>query len=209
MKNKIIFSIFFALMVQGCTMQQATVNEAVATNTTEASLLMEPRWASFFSGHDLDSFVFIGDDQWSITDNYVEATSGNPKFLVTTSSFRDIEIYAEFWTSPEANSGIFIRCQDINNIAAGTCYEVNIFDQRPDQSYRTGGIVNFAAPMAQQDAANRWNTYRIISEGERIVVYLNDELMVDIQDDAFFSGPIAFQWSAGTVRFRNIRFRPL
>jgi hypothetical protein len=33
--------------------------------------------------------------------------------------------------------------------------------------------------------------------------------MVDINDSEFAAGPIAFQWGAGTVRFRNIRLQPL
>ena len=170
---------------------------------------IDESWTSFFSGENLNQFTFIGDAEWEIIDNYVEAVDGLPKFLVTNSAFRDIELYAEFWTSPNANSGIFVRCQDIHNIAAGTCYEVNIFDQRPDQRYRTGGIVNFAEPMGFQNAANQWNQFLIRIVGNHTEVYLNDELMIDMEDDTFFAGPIAYQWSAGTVRFRNLWFRVL
>jgi hypothetical protein len=201
--------IIFLVLLQACTNMDYASPSALSTNTNDATPSEGPHWTSLFSGQDLNSFIFIGDDQWDITDDYVEASAGQPKFLVTKGSFRDIEIYAEFWSSPEANSGIFIRCQDVTSIAAANCYEVNIYDQRPDQAYRTGGIVNFSEPLAFRNAANQWNTFRIISEAEHIMVYLNGELMADIEDDAFFSGPVAFQWTAGTVRFRNLRFRPL
>ena len=83
------------------------------------------------------------------------------------------------------------------------------FDQRPDQTYRTGAIVNFAEPMAQIDAANQWNTFDIVMDGDHLMVTMNGTLMVDTRDSSFAAGPIAFQWSAGTVRVRNLRLRPL
>ena len=102
-----------------------------------------------------------------------------------------------------------MRCQDASQPGAATCYEVNIFDQRPDQTYRTGGIVDFAEPLAQLDAANQWNTFDIVMDGDHLVVTMNGELMVDTRDSTFAAGAIGFQWSAGTVRFRNLRIRPL
>ena len=49
---------------------------------------------------------------------------------------------------------MFIRCQDPKTITAMNSYEVNIFDKRPDQSYRTGGIVDVAKPAS--DGQDRW-----------------------------------------------------
>jgi hypothetical protein len=46
-------------------------------------------------------------------------------------------------------------------ISATNAYEVNIFDKRPDPSYRTGAIVNVAKPLAMvARAANgtRWSS---------------------------------------------------
>lgn len=179
------------------------------SETVAHSLVYDTTWVNLFAGHDLSQFVEVGGPEWEIVDDYVEATSGEAGFLVTRGQYGDVQLQAEFWTSADANSGIFMRCQDPDQPGAATCYEVNIFDQRPDQTYRTGGIVDFAEPMAQMDAADRWNTFDIIMDGNHLVVRMNDTLMVDTTDDAFAVGPIGFQWSAGTVRFRNIRLRPL
>ncbi|MDH3420101.1 MAG: DUF1080 domain-containing protein [Gammaproteobacteria bacterium] len=179
------------------------------SSTVTYSLINEPTWVNLFAGHDLSQFNEVGGPEWRIVDDYVEATSGEAGFLVTRGSYGNVQVQLEFWTSPDANSGIFMRCQDANQPGAATCYEVNIFDQRPDQSYRTGGIVDFAEPMAQMDAADRWNTFDIVMDGDHLVVHMNDTLMVDTTDDSFAVGPIGFQWSAGVVRFRNIRLRPL
>jgi hypothetical protein len=178
-------------------------------DTVTYSLANEPTWATLFAGHDLSQFNEVGGPNWQIVDDYVEATSGEPGFLVTRGQYGDVQVSAEFWTSPDANSGIFMRCQDAAQPGAATCYEVNIFDQRPDQTYRTGSIVNFAEPLAQLDAANQWNTFDIVMDGDHLVVTMNDTLMVDTRDSTFAAGAIGFQWSAGTVRFRNLRIRPL
>ena len=179
------------------------------SSTVTYSLINEPTWVNLFAGQDLTQFNEVGGPEWHIVDDYVEATSGEAGFLVTRGSYGNVQVQLEFWTSPDANSGVFMRCQDGSQPGAATCYEVNIFDQRPDQTYRTGGIVDFAEPMAQMDAADRWNTFDIIMDGDHLVVRMNDALMVDTTDDTFAVGPIGFQWSAGTVRFRNIRLHPL
>lgn len=180
------------------------------SSTVTYSLINEPTWVNLFAGHDLTQFIEVGGADWNIVDDYVEATSGTEGgFLVTRGSYGNVQLQAEFWTSPEANSGIFMRCPSADEIGATTCYEVNIFDQRPDPTYRTGAIVNFAEPLVQMDAANRWNTFDIVMDGDHLVVRMNDTLTVDTNDPTLERGVIGFQWGAGVVRFRNIRLRPL
>lgn len=180
------------------------------SSTVTYSLINEATWVNLFAGHDLSQFIEVGGADWNIVDDYVEATSGTGTgFLVTRGAYGDVQLQAEFWTSPDANSGIFMRCPSADGVSDTACYEVNIFDQRPDQTYRTGGIVHLAAPMAQMDAADRWNTFDIIMDGDHLVVRMNDTLMVDMNDSMIERGVIAFQWGSGTVRFRNIRLRPL
>ena len=65
-------------------------------------------------------------------------------FLVSKESYTDFEIKVEFWSSDGGNSGVYMRCMDGTKITDKTCYEANVFDKRPDQSGRTGGIPNFA-----------------------------------------------------------------
>ena len=97
----------------------------------------------------------------------------------------------------------------IRRTARRTCYEVNIFDQREDQTYRTGGIVNFAAPDAQIDAGGQWNSYEIRAEGPRLHITLNGTVTVDFEDDTYAEGPFTLQYGSGVVRFRNVRIQTL
>jgi hypothetical protein len=130
-------------------------------------------------------------------------------FLVTPVSYTDFQITADFWVTDDANSGIFIRCSDPKTITAMNAYEVNIYDKRPDQSYRTGGIVDVAKPMAMVNTGGKWNTIDVTARGTKLTVLINNMKMVDVDDKKFASGPIALQYGAGTVKFKNVRLRRL
>lgn len=165
-------------------------------------------WTALFDGTSLDGWRVLGDANWQLGDGAVSATSGSG-FLVSEESYGDFELSLEFWVDEPANSGVFIRCSDPDNITDRNCYEVNIYDTRPDQTYRTGGIVHIAAPSAVIDAGGQWNSYRITARGSRLVVVLNGTQTVDTRDEQFANGPFALQYGAGTVGFRNVRIRPL
>jgi len=163
-------------------------------------------WTVLFDGKTLDRWTPIGTANWRLADGAVEANMGTG-FLVSKESYTDFELKAEFWTDPDANSGIFIRCSNPMEITAMNAYEVNIFDKRPDPAYRTGAIVNVAKPKVMIDAGNKWNTMEITAKGPRMTVTLNGMQTVDAEDRTHPRGPIALQYGAGTVKFRNVQIR--
>jgi hypothetical protein len=164
-------------------------------------------WTNLFDGTSMSQWKSIGEAEWHIIDGAIQPDAGKSGFLVSMESYGDFELRAEFWVSPDANSGIFVRCEDSTQVTAMNAYEVNIFDTRPDQTYRTGGIVDVAKPMSVVTTGNRWNIYEISAKGSRLVVRLNGLPMVDVQDTKHARGPIALQAGAGTVRFRRIQIR--
>ncbi len=103
-------------------------------------------------------------------------------YLVSKDPYKDFQIRAEFWTDEEANSGIFIRCEETKKIDSKVCYEVNIFDKRPDPSYGTGAIVDVGKVDPMPKAAGKWNTYEITAQGPHFIVVLNGQKTVDAQD---------------------------
>ena len=165
-------------------------------------------WVTLFDGSHLNSFNLVGNANWKLGDGMVEATSGSG-YLVTKDSYGDFELRVEFWVDEGANSGVYMRCQDAIKITDMTCYEANIFDKRPDQSGRTGAIVHIAKPLAVVDAGGKWNTYEIALKGPQLTVRLNGTLTAQGEDKKLTSGPIALQYAAGTVRFRNVQIRRL
>ena len=165
-------------------------------------------FTTLFDGSNLDNFNPLGDANWELADGAVQADSGSG-FLVTKESYADFELTLEFWVDEPANSGIFIRCADGMMVTDRNSYEVNIYDTRADQTYRTGGIVHIAAPASTIMTGGKWNTYEITARGSRLHVTLNGEEMVDIEDTQFAEGPIALQYGLGVVKFRNVRIREL
>jgi 3-keto-disaccharide hydrolase len=194
--------------------EQAPPQPAHETNVTGERMAASPSTSvTLFQGMSLEGWEQVGDANWHLVDGYVEADSG-AGFLVTPGAYSDFNLRVEFWTDEPANSGVFIRCSNAEEPSADNCYEVNIYDRRPDQTYRTGAIVNVAEPMTQVDAANQWNTYEIRAEGSHLTVRLNGMLTVDTQDGKHASGPIGLQYGAGVdgkgvVRFRNVQLTPL
>ena len=159
----------------------------------------------------LDNFNRVGDANWSAIDGAIQATAGgkDPAYLVTKGSYTNFVLRAEFWASDDANSGIFLRCKDPSAIGDETCYEANIFDQRPDPTYGTGAIVKVAAVSPMPKAGGKWNVYEITATGKRLSVVLNGVKTVDIEDGKLASGPVALQWGRGTIKFRKLEITPL
>ena len=159
----------------------------------------------------LENFNRVGEANWSGIDGAIQATQGgkDPAYLVTKVSYTDFVIRAEFWASDDANSGIFFRCQNPAVITDETCYEANIFDQRPDPTYGTGAIVKVAAVSPMPKAGGKWNTYEITARGKRLTLVLNGVKTVDVEDAKLASGPFALQWGRGTIKFRKVEITPL
>jgi hypothetical protein len=172
----------------------------------------EDNWIALIDGaNGMENFNIVGNANWSATDGTIQATEGpGGSFLVTKESYGDFMLRVEFWVSDDANSGIYMRCQDANTITDRSCYEANIFDQRPDLTFGTGGIVHIA-PVAEPfpKAGGQWNTYEIMLQGEHLMVTLNGVETAHAMDSQFASGPIALQWARGTVRFRSVQIQPL
>ena len=156
----------------------------------------------------LSQWTELGDANWSLNDGVLAADSG-AGFLVSNETFDNFELTLEFFPGTATNSGVFMRCQNPAEITDKTCYEANIFDTRPDQTFRTGGIVNFAPPAKVIDSEGQWNTYEITADGPHLTVKLNGETTVDVEDEALASGPIALQYGAGSIKFRNVQIRKL
>jgi hypothetical protein len=184
----------------------STVACSPGEERTQGAVAPAAEWRTLFDGTSLAGWTQVGDANWQLTEGAIAADSGTG-FLLTSASYADFDLDLEFWVTPDANSGVFIRCANPGEIGAATCYEVNIFDQRPDPTYRTGGIVEVAAPKVMLETGDQWNHYEISAHGSHLVVKLNGQTTVDTNDDKLAGGPFALQYGAGRVMFRNVRIR--
>ncbi|QDM14635.1 DUF1080 domain-containing protein [Tardiphaga sp. vice352] len=178
----------------------------------QPALSQSDGWVTLLDSSKMGDWDRVADANWEMKDGALVAdklAGKDPAYLVSKTSYKDFQIRAEFWTDEAANSGIFIRCANPKVIGANTCYEVNIFDKRPDPSYGTGAIVDFAKVNPMPKAAGKWNTYEITAKGPKLTVILNGEKTADIEDSKFADGPIALQYGSGVVKFRKVQIKPL
>jgi len=170
-------------------------------------------WITLIDGATgLENWNRVGDANWRAAEGAIQAdqkTEQASSFLVSKNSYADFQIRVEFWASDDANSGIYMRCADPKTPTDKTCYEANIFDQRPDPTYGTGAIVHIAAVSPMPKAGGKWNTYDITVKGTRLTVTLNGVRTVDVEDSKLPTGPIALQYAAGVVKFRKVQIKPL
>jgi 3-keto-disaccharide hydrolase len=169
-------------------------------------------WVTLFDGSDLKHWYTVGDGNWRLEGGLVVADKKTGKdngFLVSNEIYRDFELKVEFWVSDDANSGIYMRCGNPEVLTDKICYEANIFDQRKEPAYGTGGLVHIGKVDPMPKAGGKWNTYEISVKGNHIVLVLNGVKTVDVNDDKLHDGRIGLQYAAGVVKFRKVLIRPL
>ena len=170
-------------------------------------------WLTLIDGdRGLENWQPVADANWHAQEGAIVADHKTEKasaFLLSPQSYRDFQMHVEFWVSNDANSGIYMRCADPKTLTDKTCYEANIFDQRPDPTYGTGSLVHVASAKPMPKAGGRWNSYDITVKGTRITIVLNGQRTVDVDDRTHAAGPIALQYAAGVVKFRKVQIRPL
>jgi hypothetical protein len=184
----------------------------VLTGSLPTSAQSGDGWTVLLDGKNTTGWDQVGETNWRSEDGAIVAdklTSKGPAHLVSQKSYKDFVLHVEFWASDDANSGIYIRCQDPKNITDKSCYEANIFDQRKDPTYGTGGIVHFAEVNPMPKSGGKWNTYEITAKGRQITVVLNGEKTAELRSGLFAEGPITLQHGAGTIKFRKVAIKPL
>jgi hypothetical protein len=186
---------------------------AAALQFSGAVLAQSDGWVTLVDATGMGEWIEVGKANWGMKDGALTAdkiTEGKePSFLVSKTSYSDFQIRAEFWADDDANSGIFLRCDGFEKIDSRICYEVNIFDKRPDPTYGTGAIVGVAKVDPMPKAGGKWNTFEITAQGSHLVVLLNGEKTVDVQDSKHASGPFALQYRSGVIKFRKVQIKPL
>jgi 3-keto-disaccharide hydrolase len=169
-------------------------------------------WVTLFDGKSLDGWDQVGESNWHVGDGAVVADKMAGKeagYLVSKNSYKNFVVRVEFWPSDNANSGIYFRCLDPKKITDRTCYEANIFDQRPDPSYGTGAITRYVEVDPMPKAAGKWNTYEVTAKGRDITVVLNGQTTAKLRNGMFDEGPIALQHGAGAIKIRKVEIKPL
>lgn len=204
MKSSSVRFMQFAVALAACGL--------MASPALSQSAIAESGWITLFDGANLDQWDQVGQSNWHLADGAVLADKMAGKeagYLVSKKPYKNFILRVEFWPSNDANSGIYFRCLDPKKITDRTCYEANIFDQRPDPSYGTGAITRYVEINPMPKAGAKWNTFEITVNGRDITVVLNGQKTAQLRNGMFDEGSIALQHGAGTIKFRKVQIKPL
>jgi hypothetical protein len=202
MKNRLIATLVLAAGLAGCAQMQRMTGGG---------------WETLIDADKgIENFNRVGDANWRAEGGAIVADRGKGGFLMSKKSYKDFVLRAEFWPDHNANSGIYMRCVDGTKPTDKTCHEANIFDQRPDQTYATGGIVHVAKVLQPVKAGGKWNVYEITAKGPRVTVMLNGVKTAEMDNAQFLEGPIGLQFGnlpnnvpGGAIKWRKVQVRPL
>ncbi len=167
---------------------------------------------SLFDGKSLDGWEQLGSANWRVEDGAIVADNkvANPQnYIVSKQSFKNFVRHIEFWASNDANSGVHIRCSDPKKVSDHTCYEINIFDQRPDPTYGTGAITHYVEVNPMPKAGGKWNTFAITAKGRQITAVLNGQKTAELHNNMWPEGAIALQHGGGVIKFRKVTLQSL
>ncbi len=173
---------------------------------TQAQIL--EGWISLFDGSSLFGWKPVSEADWKVEEGEIRVSQGDRGLLRTTSQFDDFEMVLEFKAAARGNSGIFLRTSPNPTDVLKDCYELNIADSR-DHDFPTGSLVGRAKCDLKVDDG-QWHRFRILADGARIKVWLDDEKAVEYFDpQPLGRGYIGLQLNSGPAAFRNIAIRPL
>ena len=175
-------------------------------------------WVTLIDGEKgLENWNRVGDANWRVEGGAIVADKGKGGHLVTKNSYKDFQIYAEFWANETTQSGIFFRITNPKQIGAANAYEANIYDQRPGAEYSTASIVNFASVPVPPiyKTGGKWNTFEITAKGPELTVVFNGTVTAHVRDNSFKEGPFSLQFGnrgkdpGGPIKWRLVQVRPL
>ena len=157
---------------------------------------------------------------WRVENGEV-VNDGQGVYLTTDREYGDMELLLEYKTVERADSGIYLRGNP----------QVQIWDYTDSGKWQfgsdkgSGGLWNNSPGAPGKDPLRladkpfgEWNSFRIVQVGERVTIYLNDQLVVnharmenywDRQSPLWPQGPIQLQTHGGEIRWRNLFIREI
>lgn len=140
-------------------------------------------WVSLFNGNNLDGWK-IGENasSFSIVDNAIKV-QGNVGHLfyngdVKDHQFKNFEFKATVKTKQGSNSGIYIHTQYQEAGWPAYGYEVQVNNSHTDWK-RTGSLYDILDVKETYVKDDEWYTEYIKVEGNRIIIKINDIVVVD------------------------------
>ena len=175
---------------------------------------------ALFNGKDLSGWVNYGEESW-YADNGIligeSSSRGGYGYLATDKPYDNFLLRLEFKIEGPGNSGVFFRSNLKGTDITGWQVEVAPPGENTGGIYESGGRGwLFEIPDNRENILNPndWNSLVIYLKGNRVITWLNNEMMTDLKDDAIAKGigVIALQVHSGgqvAVKWRDIYLKTM
>jgi hypothetical protein len=181
---------------------------AVLLTLCFASLsVAEDGWKKIFDGKSMTGWkASENKESWKVKDG--EFVCHGPRshlfYMDLDKPLRNFEFRCKVKTEPGANAGIYFhtRYQEQGWPKFGYECQVNITHGDPKKSGSLYGVVNVANPPAKD---NRWYTQHIIVKDRRVILKINDKVVVDFtepKNQKAFSKDFERRLGSGTIAFQ-------
>jgi hypothetical protein len=186
----------------------------VAQSTEPGTPLPEtpdPRgWIRLFDGKTLSGWTTHDPGSWSIDAEGCLVGKGRRSHLFSPLTYTNLEFKAEIKLNARGNSGMYFRAVNMPGWPRG--YEAQVENTSPDPQ-KTGSLYNFARVTEQLIPDDTWWTQHVIAVGNRIIIKVNDKIVVDFVDEkkTYTAGHLALQQHdpLSVVHYRNLAVRRL
>ena len=175
---------------------------------------------SLFNEKNLDGWNIHGTEKWFVENAELVCESGPDKaygYLTTKDTYKDFVLRLEFKQESNGNSGVFFRSSLDGTKITG--WQVEVAPEGND----SGGIYEsngrgwlYQIPEEKEHILKEgdWNEMVIKVEGDRVITWLNNEMMTDLHDAKIgaTTGVIALQIHDGggvKVKWKNIYIKEL
>jgi hypothetical protein len=197
----------------------------------------EDGFTSLFNGKNLDGW-FIRPEQpppvWRADKEGNLLCQPSESMMWSKDAYGDFILELEFCVPHEnSNSGVFFRANPDNRVQEGL--EIQVFSsygkQNPDK-HDCGALYDAQAPaLNAEKKQGEWNKLRLEAKGSKIEAFINDQTVLDLNLDDWTKphqnpdgsrnkyakalkdfprkGHIGLQDHTDSVRYRNIRIKPL
>jgi hypothetical protein len=199
----------------------------------------ETGWRLLFNGSDLSGWrlrdTSAAPTNWIVRDSALSFGGKGSTAILSTEAFGDFELTLDWRLGVGDDAGIFLRVWNEKDVPSHVSPEVQLVDNlwnvsgmEPKQS--AGACTHLYAPAFDATSPlGQWNHIKVVAVGGKVTHWLNDRKVVDyeIGGEDWRSrlarsplkaypklgsgerGFIALQQSSTSVRFRNVKIRPL
>ena len=173
-----------------------------------------------FNGKDLTGWVNYGSEKWYVEDGMIIGQSGEDKgygYLAVEKPYEDFILRLQFRLENDGNSGVFFRSTLKGTDITGWQVEVAPPGQNTGGIYESGGRGWLAEIPDDRENILKpgdWNDLVVCLMDDRVMVWLNNEMMTDLKDSAIGKGTglIALQVHSGgqvAVKWRDIYLKEI